>query len=247
MDGCGYFYMSYFDRSLKTEESYNFDVTGATANSTIINQYNFMPCEAAYGIEQSAPVSEANVFVANQDQYLNELGIITNTENESVTLKVYKLVNKEQRIDEGQLLCTINETFAYKGFHRIKLNQTYFIANGEVFAVSMTQQSRGKYIMGVSRDANRLGFDNGKAGDHYYCVSVVNPGESFLYTSKDDKWTDFTIIKQQLESGEGDAKYFTFDNFPIKAYSIPVVSPTPPSPDIPDPSISGTPDTGDDG
>ena len=56
------------------------------------------------------------------------------------------------------------------------------------------------------------------AGDSYYCIGIVNPGESYLYTSDDDKWTDFSIVKKELESGPGDAKYYTYDNFPIKAY-----------------------------
>lgn len=162
-------------------------MSGTTAAQNITNQYDFMPCEATYGIEQSAPVSTANVFVAAQDQYVNEIGVPTNTENVSATFKLYKLSNKNQRIDEGELLCSVNQNYQFKGYHRVKLGGQFFMKQGDVFAVTMTQQSRGKYIMGVAKDANKLGYENGKAGDNYYCISVVNPGESFLYTSKDDK------------------------------------------------------------
>lgn len=222
----GYFYMSYYDQSLGSEEAYDFDVSGTSAASTITNQYDFMPCEQARAIEEAAPVMTANVFTASQPQYITEIGVMTSTKNETATYQLYKLADKNQRIDKGQLLCTKTENYKYKGFRRVKLGSEFFMNQGDVFAVTKTEQSGNKYLMGVASDANKAGSAAGKAGDNYYCIGIVNPGESFLYTSTDDKWTDFSIIKKELESGGGDAKYYTYDNFPIKAYGVPV-SPQP--------------------
>lgn len=232
VNGSGYFYMSYYDRSLKSESAFDFDVENKVSGNEIINQYDYMPCEVPRAIEQNSPITTANVFTADQDQDISELSAITSTENEVVNYKLYKLSDATQRIDKGELLCSIDNNYIYKGFHRVKLDKTYRFNKGEVFAVAVTQKTANKYLMGVSSDFNKEGSKAGKTGDRYYCIGVVNPGESFLYTSTDDKWTDFSIIKKELESGEGEAKYYTYDNFPIKAYGTPVSSPQPqPVPD----------------
>ena len=96
--------MSYYDQSLKCEEAYDFDVAGTSADAVVTNQYDFMPCEAAKAIEQSAPVTTANVFTSPVAQDITELGTITSTEAETVTFQLYKLNSADQRIDTGQLL-----------------------------------------------------------------------------------------------------------------------------------------------
>lgn len=231
VDGKGYFYMSYYDQSLGSEESYDYDVTGTSADAVITNQYDFMPCEKAKAIEQTASVTTANVFKSPVDQDITEIGTMTSTETETATYKLYKLSSADQRIDTGELLWTGSEYYDYKGYHRIRLGQSFHMNQGDVFAVTKTEQSGNKYLMGVASDANRAGYEAGKAGDSYYCKGIVNPGESYLYTSSDDTWTDFSLIKAELESGSGDAQYYTYDNFPIKAYGVPTSSPTPSDPD----------------
>ena len=162
----------------------------ANSRPKIIHQNDYMVCEHARAIEQDASVTTANVFCAEQNEDLCEISGITSTEDEDATYKVYLLDSKDQRIDTGKLLCSIDEHYDYKGFHRVKLDQTYRLNKGQYFAVTMTQSSQGKYLMGTANDYNRAGYDEGLCGDSYYCKGIVNPGESFLYTSTDDKWTD---------------------------------------------------------
>ena len=194
-------------------------MTGTSADAVVTNQYDFMPCEQAKAIEQSAPVTTANVFTSPVAQDITELGAMTSTEAETATYKLFKLNSADQRIDTGELLWSGTEYYDYKGFHRIRLGQAFHMNEGDVFAITKTEQSGNKYLMGVASDANRAGYEAGKAGDHYYCVGIVNPGESFVYTSSDDTWTDFSLMKKELESTT--PAYYTYDNFPLKAYGVP--------------------------
>lgn len=225
VEDTGYFYLSYYDQSLINEAIFDYDLENPNTDNVIINQYDYMPCENPRAIEQTNPITTANIFTADQDQNVAEISTVTSTENETVNYKIYKLANAGQRIDQGELIYNFNKYYEYKGYHREKLDQAIRIDKGETFAVAVSQQANNKYLMGVAYDANKAGYEAGKSGDDYYCVGVVNPGESFLYTSSDDQWTDFSIIKKELESDEGDAKYYTYDNFPIKAYSTQIITP----------------------
>ena len=40
--------------------------------------------------------------------------------------------------------------------------------------------------MGLGDTTITITANDGKGGDRYYCVGIVNPGESYLYTSIDD-------------------------------------------------------------
>lgn len=96
--------MSYYDQSLASEEAYDYDVAGSSADAVVTNQYDFMPCEKAKAIEQTAPVITANVFTSPVAQDITELGAMTSTEAETATYCLYKLNSTDQRIDTGELL-----------------------------------------------------------------------------------------------------------------------------------------------
>lgn len=222
IEGSGYFYLSYYDQSLKSEEAYDYNVDVTNSRPKIIHQNDYMTCEHPHAIEKNDSVTTANVFCAEQKESLCEISTITSTEKVSLNYKVYLLDSKDQRIDTGKLLCEGNKAYDFKGFHRIKLDKTYTLNKGQYFAVATTQKTILKFLIGTANDYNRDGYDAGLCGDSYYCKAIVNPGESFLYTSNDDTWTDWTVIKAQLESDSGDTRFFTYDNFPIKAYAYPV-------------------------
>lgn len=222
----GYFYLSYYDQSLVDEAAFDFNVN-TPAKNKITHQLNYMSSEKLHGIEQSSPVTTANIFQAEQDEDLCELSGITNVENVDVDYKVYLLDSKDQQIDTGKLLCSTHIKPTYKGFHRVKLDQTYRLNKGQYFAVTTTQNHNGTYLMQCWYDCNHDGYDHKMTIDDYFCKAIVNPGESYFYTASDGKWTDFAEVKRQLEASE-EGKYYTYDNFPIKAYATPAqVEPQP--------------------
>lgn len=223
LDGTGYFYLSYYDKSLTGEEAFDFDLeTPADERTSITNQYDLMTSEMARSISSAEAVTTANVFTAQESQAVSALGVMTGEENETANYRIYRLASASQRIDEGELLCDFTLRHEHAGYHRIELESPCIMKKGEAFAVAVTQHGDNGYLMGVAYDYNRKGYDAGLPGDRYYALGVVNPGESYLYTAQDDTWTDWSVVKAELESSEGESSYFTYDNFPIKAFAVPV-------------------------
>ncbi|MCQ2751975.1 MAG: lectin like domain-containing protein [Coriobacteriales bacterium] len=221
-DNKGYFHLSYYDKSLCDEEAYDFDVEKSVAeHGSIITQHDYMPCEQNRAISTADLCTSANVFTSSQSQTIAEIGAMTSEVNENVTYSLYRLQSATQRIDEGELLWSTNRTEQYAGFHRIALDQAYQFNKGEVFAITATQLTDTGYLVGVTADYNKAGYDANLTGDQYFVKGVVNPGESFVYTSSDDTWTDWVVLKQELETSTGESKYFSFDNFSLKAYGVP--------------------------
>ncbi|MDO5328937.1 MAG: lectin like domain-containing protein [Coriobacteriia bacterium] len=222
----GYFYLSYYDQSLVDEAAFDFNIN--FDKNKITHQLNYMSSEKLHGVELDNLVTTANIFCADTDEDLVEVSGMTNTENVDVNYKVYLLDSKDQQIDTGKLLCSVDHTSTYKGFHRVSLGGAYHLNKGQYFAVTTTQKvhNGGPYIMSCWYDCNHDGYDKKMTIDDYFCKAIVNPGESFVYTASDGKWTDFASLKSELEKTEK-GKYYTYDNFPIKAYATPAA----PSPD----------------
>ncbi|MDO5328567.1 MAG: lectin like domain-containing protein [Coriobacteriia bacterium] len=207
----GYYYLSYYDKSLKNLAAYKFNLKDN--NKKIIHQNDYMSREETFSLEKDTPMKAANVFCANTDEELCELSFMTTRANETVTYNVYLLDSSSQPIEQGKLLCTKTESYPYKGFHRIHLDKKYKLSKGQYFAVVASEQCDGKYVLGLSGDYNHEGHEKGLCNDNYWCHGVVNPGESFIY---DGEWKDFSTVKQEWEQAD---KYKTYDNFPIKAFA----------------------------
>lgn len=228
INNSGYFYISFYDQSISYETTYDFDcnINDTGCCSQIISQHDYIHPEKPKFVNTEHSVTTANVFTALEDQEIFALSTITAKEDENVSIQLYKLEDHQQQISEGKLLLSANEYFRYKGFHRINLKKNYQIRKGEIFAVAVTQETDSGYIIGLNYDYNKKGYETGliKNGDRYYCNGIVNPGESYIYDSEEDSWTDFAILKNEYEaSAEG--QYFSYDNFPIKAYGIPATLP----------------------
>lgn len=221
----GFFYLSYYDQTLVDEATFDFNVSCQTENK-ITHQHNYMSSETLHSVAQKDSVTTANIFCAQCDEDLCELSGMTSTENVDVEYKIYLLDKADQQINTGKLLCSVNKNCTFKGFHRIKLDKTYRLNKGQYFAVCSTQKTKDTYLMSCWYDCNHAGYDKKMTIDDYFCKAIVNPGESFVYTASDDKWTDYAQIKKQLEQSE-EGKYYTYDNFPIKAYAIPANTNTP--------------------
>ena len=67
IDGTGYFYLSYYDQSLTSIETFNFDTEIRGYDYSIVNQYDYMPTNGVTSSESDTPVSMINVFTAEED------------------------------------------------------------------------------------------------------------------------------------------------------------------------------------
>ena len=140
----GYFYISYYDKTLDYAESMVFDTDLATESGAMgVWMYDYMPASFAMetGVEtkeQSADVLKtANVFVNDTGSDVRLYGLSTKTASPRarVIYSLYLLNGGAQNPEDGVLLDRKVGYYEYAGFHRQKLNGEITIKAGETLAV----------------------------------------------------------------------------------------------------------------
>ena len=236
----GYFYISYYDRSIASPEIFDFDTESrGDAAGYIIDQYSYMQSDGTSGWVAPYKMAMANVFTAEYDELLRAVSCETNAEDTAVEFRVYLLNDESVSPEDGELQATVNADFEYAGYHRVKVDTPVHIAKGKKYAVVVTQNIayEGKDYYAVSTNTTQTSLraveeqNKDTYYEHrgeslsdfesellnYYSVGVVNPGESYIYAGDSGEWTDFAKVIPELKKYP---KYrdYEFDNFPIKAY-----------------------------
>ncbi|MBX9035203.1 lectin like domain-containing protein [Gordonibacter massiliensis (ex Traore et al. 2017)] len=232
VDGGGYFYLSYYDKSVVLPESFDYytENYGESAEYYLINQYDFMPSPGVTAQLSDDPVSMANVFEASEHQMVRSLSCETAQPGTEVDYEVYLLNDGYASPKDGKLLAKASETYEYGGYHRIQLKEPLPIEQGQHFSVVVTQQCDGLYCIPVDRALNKTGVDklNEELGLNYsrYAVGVVNKGESFTF--EDGEWADWFDVVASIKAAAAETEpgdIFDYDNFAIKAYADPMGEP----------------------
>ncbi|RDB63314.1 hypothetical protein C1878_05505 [Gordonibacter sp. 28C] len=233
VDGGGYFYLSYYDKSISVPESFDYYAENyrQPAEYYLVDQHDFMPSPGVTARLSDDPVSMANVFEASEHQMVRSLSCETAQPGTEVVYEVYLLNDGYANPRDGKLLAKASETYEYGGYHRIQLAEGLPIEQGQRYSVVATQQCDGQYSVLVDRALNKDGMDfvnENNPGLNYnrYAVGVVNEGESFV--CEDGEWVDWSAMVAQLKAvaettEEGDI--FDYDNFAIKAYADPMGEP----------------------
>ena len=229
IEGKGYFYLSYYDKTIDMCESFDFFTTRdedslSSGMEYYVNQYDFMPMQGVNSKIMPEMAKMSNVFTAEHNQRLVHISTETAKPSTEVTYEIYKLKEDYTSPEDGELLEKGMETFEFGGYHNISLKGAYPLKKGTHFSIVCTQK--------VPDDTSETGFsfetlfnfiisDVPGIGATAHITGIVNPGESFSY--ENGAWADFTNeineIKQQLEEGTDiDAQ---IDNYSIKAYSVP--------------------------
>ncbi|MBR2742074.1 MAG: S-layer homology domain-containing protein [Clostridia bacterium] len=226
IDGSGYFYLSYYDTSLKESmESMAFSKS-PTETEVVTYQYDYMPPNTVSDYSSGSVLGTAGVFTAEDDVKLVSTGVCAADENTRVTVAVYRLDDGALLPTEGTLLERTSRTLEYEGYHRVDLESAPSLDRGDRFSVvvtaySMTDDGSCEYSTSV-----KTGEGKDKAaelGQDYYFKSVVNPGESFIY--EEGEWYDWGEFVQTgkfaayLDSK--DLNGCVCDNLPIKAFAVP--------------------------
>ena len=234
----GYFYLSYYDKTIDNVETMEFSTNLAWDGAFKAMQYDYMP--AASGLLQVPPtedvMSTANVFTADRDVQLKSVSTRTPETNMRVTFAIYKLNDDAANPTDGDLLYRTSQNFEYGGFHRLDVDRPLTFKEGDKFSVVSTAST-------ISDEGNRMysfsacrGISENFAkqrGSKNYTASVVNAGESFIYAKEsEDKEAEWTDWKDSVEATEAAAPDFPVDNFSIKAYVVPDESPAPAENDI---------------
>ncbi|MBQ7599132.1 MAG: S-layer homology domain-containing protein [Clostridia bacterium] len=232
VNGSGYFYLSYYDKSISFAESYDFaikeDFYNGENSYVMISQHDYVPSTGSgTGIPIPDGVSLANVFKSEEtDQYIRAISIVTNAPCSEVTAELYLLDDGWEDPTDGTLLGTVTRTFEYAGFHRITLDSNCYIPVDCQYSIVATVAANRIPQLPISFGIGWGGED--EPDDGSFATAVVNPGESFVQLTSQEGipvWSDWTEdiegIGYQLGSNFGLLEYgmtIVLDNHPLKAY-----------------------------
>lgn len=215
----GYFWLSYYDKSVGDLVSFDFDLTRQNSDADLyLDQYDFLPNEDFSATPYDEPTSSANVFTAQGDMLLRAIGTTTYEAGTTVTYQVYLLDDEAttpSQAGHSTLAFSATKTFAYAGYHRLELdaNDQVAMRSGQRYAVVTTQKGAdGKYYQGASTTYKTSGFR-----------AKVGVGESWTGTGVDgdaaDEKTTWTDWRETLDDPDGLGGTAQTDNFSIKGIS----------------------------
>ncbi|MBQ3281453.1 MAG: hypothetical protein IJH41_03495 [Eubacterium sp.] len=215
----GYFWLSYYDKTISMPEALAFDKSNVGTNY-YIDEYDFMPVSELIGVDVPEETKMSNVFKAEECEELYKVSCETTYPNTTVVNEVYILPDGYTDPTDGKLVDRAEATFEYGGFHTIDLDTPDIIQKGQRYAIVQTQTvPGGNYAFHISMS---MGEEIAKLlfGEKKWVKGVINPGESYLLTG--GKWYDFADDKtKEMVAGEYAYATMTFDNFAIKGYCTP--------------------------
>ena len=207
----GYFWLSYYDATIRDPEAYLFETADP---DIVIDQYDFMPVMNYEQYATDTPSLMANVFVAEQDERLEDISFVTTTPGMTVSYRVYLLEDDQSLPNEGICVASADGLeYPLGGYHRVTLEESegLELAAGQRYAVVVEQRTpSGAYSVTVNESMSKEQTRNYTV----WFTGIVNPGESFYYV--DGAWRDLSdeSIRGVLEDSE-----CSIDNFSIKAYA----------------------------
>ena len=227
----GYFYLSYYDMTLKGIETFEFVVTDdlQEMDHYSILEYDFMPIENISSTLFETPVYSANLFTVEEDSVLEFISVMTGDLNTAVTANIY-LLNEDAVLPmDGILLDSVTESFPFAGYHRVMLSSNLLLPKDARIAVVIIERvPTADGIKYALVNTSSLGekapeeFNKRHEGEELsikrYAVGIINPGESFVNFG--DSWIDWSSVVEYF-STKGENQYMAYDNLPIKAYLYP--------------------------
>ena len=235
IDDSGYFYLSYYDQTMCNLASCEFYSSAEAQKYADYNydQYDLFQILMEYGFDRDGLTMTANVFDAEEDEYLRQIAFLNTKPDATVSYAVYKDVEQGDP-DSGVLLEEGTVGLPTSGIHRIDLEHEYFLKKGETYSVVITETyTDGE---GVERYRESYCGAGSPAVDSIPC-SVINAGESYRYMN--GEWSDLSGFKDELIDemyafdvdlyGEeavllnvpGGHDYYYTDNYSIRAYLLP--------------------------
>ena len=205
----GYFWLSYYDRSIVYPEAMVFEEAVAPDE---INQHDYMPASVLQITDTSMPTSMANIFKASHSQAVNAISCQIADRNTTAKYQIYLLPDKFKNPDDGLKVVEGEVTFESAGLHKIYLGEKYIVLQkGQTYSVILTlTHGNGISYYNSPVGINLPGLASSKV--------VLDEGQSFLYSN--GCWKDYKDVDKVYEGATGDINGVVFfDNFPIKTYS----------------------------
>ena len=212
----GYFWLSYFDKTLDAPEALAFDRNNETENEGYyVDAHDFMPPNDVEGAAVPGETKMANVFKARNCQLLEGVSCQTSYPGTKVVSEVYVLPSDFRNPTDGMKVATVEGQYEYGGFHKMKLDSPVQIQKGQYYSIVQTQTiPDGEYAVNMPVALNET-FSKA-IGEKTWVQGVVNKNESYMYA--DGAWHDYAD-KSFVKKLFGDSlDIMTYDNFPIKGY-----------------------------
>ena len=222
----GYFYLSYYDQSIATTSTFEFDAReyneGQTEGEEIVDQYDYL--QEGYYFSNIYDLADlpnnqawySNIYTASQKQQLHHIGTYAIKGMNTLGYKVYKLQSNatspkdvEGSIDSPFAAGEINVD--NEGYVSVELDKTLNLNQGEKYAVWF-YQTAGNHVFHIPQV---MWLEN--MGD-YVTSAVVNEQESFCSINPTDSWDAMTsnVFSNTINNMHVDGVQ---DNYCVKGYS----------------------------
>lgn len=174
----GYFYMSYYDKSLSSPVSFY----NARPISDYGTNYYYDPLGwcTSFGYN-SGTAWGANVFEAVNDQPIDAVSVILGDVNTQCQIMVYRNATR-QNPRAGTLVSQQTLSKPYPGYYTVKLNKPLTVSRGQLFSVVVRFQNGGtdQYPVAVEYPY-----------EEYSSQAESSPGESFV-SANGQNWEDLS-------------------------------------------------------
>ena len=205
VDGSGYFYLSYYDRSISNLESFVFDVSQLTSKEEgyTVRQYDLLPDAVYQNVADGKDVSMANVFCTDAAEILDRISVVAAQKDSMVTAKIYLLNDGYTSPTDGELLDSISRSCESAGYHTFPLNDPVYLTAGTYYSVVVTQEieNDGNTQTVCAVGTGLTGELAEALGNMYIGISggatavseshtVINAGESYICVN--GKWIDWS-------------------------------------------------------
>ena len=183
----GYFWLSYYDRSMMLPEALEFDER-TQDEGYYLDEYDYMQSGVTKSFFSDTEIRSANLFTAEATEKLKAISFVTVNPETTVKYEVYLLCDGYESPVDGILMASGEKRFRYGGFHKIVLDTPGIVQRGQTYSIVITNvEENGYYSIPLSFSYGESWADL-RGG--VYSVAVVNPGESMLYDK--GKWGDLT-------------------------------------------------------
>ena len=215
----GYFWISYYDRSLNDPEAFIFDDTPvdlSDGGSYYVEQMDLL--NSMYCVDYGVPECRmANVFETEATSRLTDISVMTCAPGTAVSYEVYLLGEQFDDPEDGVLIDEGEEYFDFGGFHKISINSRKVLSKGQKYSVIFSLKYKAEDF---DHDYVCCPVSVNRANNDMYNIAVVNEGESFLYDG--EEWEDFSDESVRDIFDDAYGIDLEVDNFSIKSYLEPI-------------------------